>query len=268
MTEAVPVPAPAERLTVRALLLGDRLDTAGLERSDMISTVPFAFRIGDRGFAVLFRYGVAVLGGLSPIEEDDVLRKLEPRVAGRLTRIEDEIAVLQVTSERDDQVPPGGPVMVRDLSPGRILVVADALAKSVALAHNERLMSSVFDVIDPLARDLARAGRLPSDRKHMLRVIGEALVADHRMSGRVAVDEKPDLLWDRPDLERLYARIEDEYELRERAAALARKLGVVQSTARALTDLIDAQRSLRLEATIVLLIVVEVVVTFYELIFK
>jgi uncharacterized Rmd1/YagE family protein len=129
-------------------------------------------------------------------------------------------------------------------------------------------MSSVFDVIDPLARDLARAGRLPSDRKHMLRVIGEALVADHRMSGRVAVDEKPDLLWDRPDLERLYARLEDEYELRERSGALARKLSVVQSTARALTDLIDAQRSLRLEATIVLLIVVEVVVTFYQLIFQ
>ncbi|MHB2167530.1 RMD1 family protein [Alsobacter sp. R-9] len=275
MSTPAPVPAPqespavqpAQRLTVRALLLGDRIDTTGLERSDMISTVPFAFRTGENGFVVLFRYGVAVLGGMSPIEEDDVLRKLGPRVAGPLPRLDDEVAVMELTPERDDQVPPGGPVQVKDWSSGRLLVVADALAKSVALAHNERQVSAVFDVIDPLARDLARDGRVPVNRKSILKLIGEALLVDHRMSGRVAVDEKPDVLWDRPDLERLYARLEDEYELKERSHTLSRKLGVVQETARALTDLIDAQRSVRLEATIVALIVFEILITFWQMAF-
>ena len=78
------------------------------------------------------------------------------------------------------------------------------------------------------------------------------------MAGRVAVEDKPDILWDRPDLERLYARLEDEYELKERGNTLARKIEVVRDTAHALTDLIDTQRSLRLEAAIVLLIVYEV----------
>ncbi len=263
----LPAIQPAQRMTVRALLLGDRIDTTGLERSDMISTAPFAFRTAEDGFVVLFRYGVAVLGGLSPLEEDDVLRKLGPRVAGPLPRLDDEIATLEFAPEKDDQVPPGGPVQVKDFSPERLLVVADALAKSVALAHNERQVSAVFDVIDPLARDLARDGRVPGNRRSILKLIGEALLVDHRMSGRVAVDEKPDVLWDRPDLERLYARLEDEYELRERAGALGRKLGVVQETARALTDLIDAQRSTRLEATIVLLIVFEILITFWQMAF-
>lgn len=101
--------------------------------------------------------------------------------------------------------------------------------------------------------------RLPKDRKRILKIIGEALLVDHRMSGRVAVEDKPDVLWDRSDLERLYARLEDEYELSERARTLARKIGVVQETARALTDLIDAKRSAGLEVTIVLLIVIEVI---------
>ena len=79
------------------------------------------------------------------------------------------------------------------------------------------------------------------------------------MSGRVAVEDKPDVLWDRSDLERLYARLEDEYELSDRARTLARKIGVVQETACALTDLIDAKRSAGLEVTIVLLIVIEVI---------
>ena len=85
------------------------------------------------------------------------------------------------------------------------------------------------------------------------------------MSGGVAVEEKPDVLWDRPDLERLYARLEDEYELKERATALHRKLEVLGDTAQALTDLIDTERSLRLELIIVLLIVFEIVITFYQM---
>ena len=34
------------QMTARALLLGERVDVAGLERSDVISTTPLAFRAG------------------------------------------------------------------------------------------------------------------------------------------------------------------------------------------------------------------------------
>ena len=102
----------------------------------------------------------------------------------------------------------------------------------------------------------------------MLRTIGQALLVHHRMSGRVEVEEKPDVLWDNPQLERLHARLVDEYELKERATALSRKLRVIDETTHALTDLIDTERSIRLEATIVLLIVVEILVTFYDLFWR
>ena len=99
----------------------------------------------------------------------------------------------------------------------------------------------------------------------MLRLIGSALLVRHRVSGRVAVEEKPDVLWDRPDLERLYARLEDEYELKERAGTLNHKLAVIGETATALSDLIHTERSLRLELIIVGLILFEVLVTIYRL---
>jgi uncharacterized Rmd1/YagE family protein len=90
-------------------------------------------------------------------------------------------------------------------------------------------------------------------------------LVQHRVSGRVAVAEKPDVVWDRPDLERLYARLQDEYELQERADALARKLAVISDMAEVLTDIIDTKRSLRLELIIVLLILFEIAITAYEL---
>jgi required for meiotic nuclear division protein 1 len=85
------------------------------------------------------------------------------------------------------------------------------------------------------------------------------------VSGRVAITEKPDALWDRPDLERLYARLEDEYELHERVDGLNRKLAVIAETANTLADIIDTQRSLRLELIVVGLIAFEIVITFYQI---
>jgi required for meiotic nuclear division protein 1 len=102
-------------------------------------------------------------------------------------------------------------------------------------------------------------------RRAILQQIGNALSVQHRVTGPVAVSEKPDILWDKPQLERLYARLADEYELKERAEALNRKLAVVAETAQALTDIIDTSRSLRLEIIIVLLILFEVLITIYQL---
>ena len=95
--------------------------------------------------------------------------------------------------------------------------------------------------------------------------IGNALSVRHRVTGPVAVSEKPDILWDKPHLERLYARLEDEYELSERAESLNRKLAVIAESAQVLTDIIDTRRSLRLEVIIVLLILFEVIITIYQL---
>jgi uncharacterized Rmd1/YagE family protein len=254
-----------QQTTARALLVGDRLDTAGLERSDVLSTNPLAFRAGINGVATLFRYGVVVLIGLTPIEEDEVLRGLAPRIRGALARPEEETAVIELSLERDDQIPPGGPIYVKALSAERIVVISDALAKSVVLAHDEREVAAVFDVIEPFARELAERGRTRRSRRTILKLIGNALLVQHRVSGRVAIAEKPDVLWDRPDVERLYARLEDEYELKERVEVLGRKLTVISETAQALTDIIDTQRSLRLELIIALLIVFEILVTFYQI---
>jgi uncharacterized Rmd1/YagE family protein len=252
------------RVTAHALHIGDRINTMGFE-GEALSAVPLAIRVGKTGVAVLFRYGVAVLIGLSPQDETGFLAKLTPRIGGKLERVEEEAAIVAVTSETEDQVQAGGPIQLRDMSLERLLVIADVLAKSVVLANDEREVAKVFEIIEPFTKELADYGRTRRDRKGMLKLLGNALLVQHRVSGRVAVAEKPDALWDRPDLERLYARLEDEYELKERVDALNRKLAVVAETANTLADIIDTRRSLRLELIVVILIAFEVVVTFYQI---
>lgn len=250
---------------VRARLLGDRIDTSGLERTDVLSTTPLTFRAGHDGAVTIFRYGVVVLFGLSVLEEDEVLQKLRSRVVRPIKIWEDETATIDIAADKDEQILPGGPILVKAITPEHMVVIADALAKSVVLARDEREVSSVIDVIEPFARQLAEKGRAPGGRRTILKYVGNALLVQHRVSGRVAVGDKPDAVWDRPDLERLYARLQDEYELKERAEALSRKLAVISETAEVLTDMIDTKRSLRLETIIVVLILSEIAITTYQL---
>jgi uncharacterized Rmd1/YagE family protein len=84
------------------------------------------------------------------------------------------------------------------------------------------------------------------------------------MVGRVEVEEKPDLVWDRPDLDRLYVRLGDEYELRERHRALGRKFELISRTVQTLLQLLQHRSTLRVEWYIVILIVVEILITVYE----
>jgi len=254
----------ADQVTAHAVQIGDRINTAGFE-GQVLSSTPLAVRVGASGLAVVFRYGVAVFVGLTADEEAEFLEQLNVRTFGTITPYEEEWAKIRVAKESEEPIPVGGPILVRELSLERLLVVSDALAKSVVLARDEKQVANVFDTIEPFARELARAGRTSRNRTDLLKLLGNALLVQHRVSGRVAVGEKPDVLWDRPDLERLYSRLEDEYELSERAETLNRKIAVIADTATTLSDIIDTKRSLRLEIIVVILIALEILGMVYEI---
>ena len=256
----------AETLAVSAVLLGGRLETRGLERNDTIAMNPLTLRVGRRGTAFLFRYGVAVFAGLSAIEEDEVLRSLRARVHDPLASPESDQIQVRLNPAGEDQIDPSGAISLREASPERLQIIANVLSKSLVLSHYEARIAGVFDRIEPLAAGLQRKGRTGTQAKELLRQIGDVLLTQHRMVGRVEVEEKPDVLWDHPELERLYARLEDEYELAERSRAMERKLALIGETAGTLVDLVQNRRSLRLEWYIIALIGLELLLAVYGLV--
>ena len=173
-----------EAVPVRALLLGERLDTRALERDKPLGVAPLTVEIPGGGDAVLFRYGAVVLFGPPSAALDDFVAGLRPLVTAALP-----------VPERDD---------------ARLLI-------------------------------------------------------QQKMVGRVETGEKPELLWDHPELERFYVRLAEEYELRDRDRALDRKLDVISRTVETLLGLVQTRSSLRVEWYIVLLIVAELLLSTYPL---
>ena len=158
-----------------------------------------------------------------------------------------------------------GTVFIREKSNDRLQVVAAVLAKSVALAQYENDVTATFDRIEPFAIDLERGGKGRRDMKLLLRHIGLALRNEHKMVARVEVSDRPELLWDHPELEQLYLRLEDEFEIEERAAILDRKLELISRTVETILDLLQKEQSMRVEWYIVILILVEIFLSLYTL---
>src|SRR5579885_2193667 len=262
------VPAAPVSTTVRALLLGERIDTRGLEDPEPLATAPLALTCEANGIAVVFRYGVVVLFGVGPGEERRFIERIMPRVVEPYDPAEIDELRVAIRPDAEEQIGVDGTLTLRDLSVERAQLVADSLAKNLVLAHYETRIAAVFDRIEPLAASLRRRGRPGSQGRLLLRHIGNVLSVQHKMVGRVETGEKPEVLWDHPALERLYLRLSDEYELRERERALDRKLEVISRTVETLLDLVTQSRNLRVEWYIVGLIVIELVLSIYFSVFK
>jgi uncharacterized Rmd1/YagE family protein len=156
-----------------------------------------------------------------------------------------------------------GALTVQSGSVERLQLIAEALSKSVLLGHYETRLAGDFDRIEPLALELEQRGRVRGGTRSHLKRIGALLLIEQRMVGRAEIGDKPELLWEHPELERLNAVLEDEFEIRERLAALDRKLELVARTERTLVDLISTRHALRVEWYIVALIVFEILLTLY-----
>src|ERR1700758_4369348 len=122
-----PVQSATTARRVRAVLLGDRLNTSNVDHLQVVTTSPLTYRCSPDCFVTLFRYGVAVLIGMTPQQEDEVLRELRPRVVRPLDTIEEEIASVEVDAGKDDQIMPGGPIILKTLTPEHLIVIGDAL---------------------------------------------------------------------------------------------------------------------------------------------
>lgn len=251
----------------RALLLGERLDLRGLPREGAPASDPVPLATPEGCTAFAFRWGAVVLFGATPAQEASLIGMLRPHLTAPLPNPIEEAARIAGGAEQDG-VDPDGVIRLRDLSVPRLAVVADALAKSAALAHQEALLSEALDRLEPVIAALRTEGRLAASSRALQRQIGHALSARSRTTARVEAEEKPEILWDQPALERLHGRLADEYELRERSAALDRKLALIADTTESILSLIQGRRAMGLEAAIVALVGIEVVFTFWEYLVK
>src|SRR4029079_10659344 len=89
----------AREFTARAILIGRRIDLRALGSTQRLGGGPLTVTVRGGGAAVIFRYGAIVLFDVQPLEQDEFLRQLEPRIQGRTGDVEAEEITVRIDPE-------------------------------------------------------------------------------------------------------------------------------------------------------------------------
>jgi required for meiotic nuclear division protein 1 len=253
----------ATRFKVSAVMVAERIDTKVLGHLPVVAQTPFTVRLPGGGVAGIFRYGALVMFAEEPGDRGWLLASIASAMSGAGDPGTEEAEWIEIVAT-DGEGPSGDVIRMRDAGRERLQLLAEALAKAALLSFYERRAAADFDRIEPLARDLADDGKFSVNTRTLLKAVGNMLLSEHQLTGRAEVMDKPELLWDNPALEGLYARLEGEFELRDRAIALERKRGTLSKTAEILVETVRHKSSHRVEWYIVALILIEIFMSLYK----
>ncbi len=254
-------------INVTACLIGERINTRLLEQTPPpVAVSPLTIRAGKDGYAVIFRYGPVVMFGLSEEEMEMFLSSLYPLVKTPYENIEFEQSEINIDPEQEEGLTSNGVINVKSFTIEIAQMISEVLSDAILLSFYENKLTQVFDNIEPLAEHLKKEGKCGAHGKDLTKHIGDILLTLIKTVGKVGISDRPDVLWDFPYLERLYTKLVDEYELRERNEALNKKLDLASRTIETLLNLDQHKHSSRLEWYVIILIIIEIYVMMIPLI--
>ncbi|HVV48924.1 MAG TPA: RMD1 family protein [Polyangia bacterium] len=219
----------------------------------------------DGGAVFIYPFGAVVFRDL-PVAARE--RELE-----RLRRARPGLTAATVIEELTVREDPGrtpdvaeGILTLDQLTPDRASVVALTVAQSAAMEYYERIVEEMFArTEDRLVQRLEKQGTVSVRTRPLHRFIGAAISTRNEVLTILHLLDKPDEAWDDPGMNQIYDELRAEFDLVDRYQALELKLRSVQEALELVLDVARDRRLVLLEEAVVLLILLEIVLTFFRL---
>ena len=138
------------------------------------------------------------------------------------------------------------------------------LAQSTGIERYELALDRTLSALERHTQQMATRGRVMAKRGEIVRLIANTITTKNRIIGKLALLDKPDLAWESEPLDALHNQLRTMLELDDRFHAVEYKLRAVHETVVLLLDVVQTRRTFLLEATIVILIAVEIVLAFFR----
>ena len=235
-----------------------------LDKDCLIAQLPPGPNNYGPRLAVLFDFGAVVLVGLNSDDREPIIRaisaKLSPEPHPPLT----EDFLVEVKSGTPSQVK-FDRVVLHEPSLPALKLVCLLLAQSVAMDYYDEDVQEILRRSDAITVSLRTAGRLPGRFDSIVKFIGSCIETKNGVIATLALFDKPESTWEDPELDKLYMKLREELELDDRFRALEAKLRMIQETLVLLVDLSQYRATWRLEMTVVLLILFEVMLMLWQM---
>jgi uncharacterized Rmd1/YagE family protein len=220
------------------------------------------FQPASGGVVFVYPFGAVVFMDVAPETRAMELARLATIRPG-LTKsqvLNEELTVRESPGARPELE--AGVLMVDGLSFERANVVALSVAQSAAMDYYERIVDQMFIATDRLGDELERKGTMPMRTRHLAKYIGATVGTRNEVLSILHLLDMPDAAWDDSGAERIYQKLRSEFALVDRYQSLELKLHSVQDTLEVITDVARDRRLVMLEVAVIVLIALEIVLSF------
>jgi len=227
--------------------------------------VEFPLSSGEVGDLFFFAYGAAVFWKIPKEKEIFFLKEIELFEENRLDEIEtDEFTfsfgdALKIIEDE---------IFIPDQEMLSRLAISQALAQSAKLSTFESAIQKTYNLSRQIPLDLAKKGKISLSKKEIRRQMGELFIERSSINLQTDVLDTPEFFWDYPELEPYYKVTANYLDIKTRVEVLNHRLDVVHELFQMLGTELNNQHATRLEFTIVLLIVIEVILSLLRDVFK
>lgn len=158
-------------------------------------------------------------------------------------------------------------VVVKELNKFHMGILSTILAKSVALKKIETDIDLLLDEIENII-DLLDEGHLKLSDKSLSKLSGKVLRFKYSSLSNLMLLEKPDVAWKNEDAELFFVSLIELFELKDRYDRLRHKTEVLLDVTEVFSSLTHAKRGNKLEWMVIILICMELLLSFVDKVFK
>lgn len=158
-------------------------------------------------------------------------------------------------------------LVVKNLEIFHMGILATILAKSVALKKIEVDSDTLLDELENIMNFLDK-GQLKLSDKNLSKMSGKVLRFKYSTLSNLMLLEKPDVAWRKEEAEQLFVGLTELFELKDRYDRLRHKTEVLLDITEVFASLTHAKRGNKLEWMVIILIFIELILSFVDKIFK
>jgi len=253
-------------MQVKAVQLGQAINLKSAFKVldfKQISKEPYLYEVSANSWIAVLRYGVIVFGNVKASAQTVIIDKIRPFVDSESNQENWEVLNLKVGPKYRFRLK-NGVIYCSELELGVKQLISIILARSVVLEFLEKQTDEILAKFSDIIETFHQKGRIFAGSTKLLKLVGASMKIKNDSIYQLSMLDKPDFTWDDAQLDILYTDLEEEYEISSRYRILRDKINTLFEDSHFILQYLEGRRALLLEFIIVVLIVIEIILFFYE----
>uniref|UniRef100_A0A0E0JP28 DUF155 domain-containing protein n=1 Tax=Oryza punctata TaxID=4537 RepID=A0A0E0JP28_ORYPU len=213
-------------------------------------------------YVVVFQYGSAVLFNIADHEAEHYLDIIRKHASGWLPEMRKDV----VENPSLTTWMKGGLdyIVLKSLDTDGIRIIASVLGQSIALDHYIRQVDDMVEEFTEINRVMEKTGNFTMQRKKLFQLVGKANSNLADVIIRLGLFDRSEIAWKNSNYAQILEYLREEYELNQRFGSLDFKLKF--HNIHFLQEVLQNRRSDLLEWGVIILLIIEIVISLYEII--